>query len=480
MTQHLINRLASFSSLEAIPRKELRWLVNHGRYEVHEGGTIIAPKGKHIEHLYVVLSGKITSHIDRGAGSRLVLEWQAGSVTGMLPYSRMSGPPGDNIIDEKSEILAIHIKLFPQMIQQCPSFTGYTVHCMLDRARSFNTSDLQDEKMISLGKLAAGLAHELNNPASATIRGAKLLKAGLVELETVSRALGAAGISTEQFKKIEKLRMACLQMSKNMLPSLQKADHQEKITEWLGRCQLDLELAGPLADTAVDVEALDELAGVLSGDTLGVVLKWIVACCTTEALANDMEHATTQIYKLVEAVKKFTYMDNRAEKELIDVVPGIRDTISILVSKIKSKNALVKVDVDTGLPRVYMNGSELNQVWLSLIDNALDAIPPSGKIYIKGRSRLKRIEISIIDNGSGIAQANLSKIFDPFFTTKAPGQGTGLGLNIARRLLRRHNGDISVQSRPGKTEFLVSLMTADRLNVKDRETIIQPDTNQSI
>ena len=209
-TDELVDRLAALPNLARVPREELVWLVDHGNFELRQAGKVMAPKGKPIETLWIILSGHISVHVDRGVGPRRVIGWRTGEVTGMLPYSRMTGPPGDNFIEEATEILTIHERHFPEMIHRCPTFTAYTVHLMLDRARRFNASDLQEEKMISLGKLAAGLAHELNNPASATVSNAKALLAALEEADAASQAVGRADLTTEQLELIEQVRIECL------------------------------------------------------------------------------------------------------------------------------------------------------------------------------------------------------------------------------------------------------------------------------
>jgi signal transduction histidine kinase len=313
--------------------------------------------------------------------------------------------------------------------------------------------------MISLGKLAAGLAHELNNPASAAVRGAKLLLTGLHDADTASRALGAAGLTPAQIQAIERTRDACAaRPSGGVLSPLEQADREDAFAEWLSRHNADPGQAAALADTAVTISALDELASVVSGETLGSALRWIASGCATHALAMDIERAANRIYELVSAVKKFTYMDTLAGRESVDVEAGIRDTMRIVASKAKSRRASITLDVEPGLPRVSANGGELNQVWLNLIDNALDAIPESGSVAIDARRELDRVVVRIVDNGPGIPPEILPKIFDPFFTTKPPGQGTGLGLDITRRLLRHYYGDIDIQSRPGRTECRVRLV----------------------
>jgi len=460
MTENnLIDRLAEFPQLAGIPREELEWLTTHGKLEVREAGFVVAPKGERIVNLWILVSGRIAIHVDRGAGPRLVMEWRVGDVGGMLPYSRMKGPPGNNYLAEKSELLAVHERHFPEMINRCPTFTALTVHMMLDRARSFNTSDLQDEKMISLGKLSAGLAHELNNPASATVRGAKLLLAGLTEADAASRELGAAGLSAVQIDAIERTHAACAAMPVGtVLSALQQSDREDAISDWLDRHGADPDYASPLASTPVTIEVLDTLAKEISGEMLGTALRWIATGCTTHLLARDIERAAARIYELVSAVKKFTYMDNLSGPESVDVAAGLSDTIRIVTSKAKSRGASITLDVEPDLPRVQATGGELNQVWLNLIDNALDAIPESGSITITARNELDKVVVRVIDDGPGIPPDVLSRIFDPFFTTKPPGQGTGLGLDITRRLLRRYHGDLNIESRPGHTECRVRLV----------------------
>jgi signal transduction histidine kinase len=472
----LIGRLAALAPFAQIPREELEWLATHGCIEAWEAGAIVAPKGKRVENLWIVLSGYVAIRVDRGAGPHRVTGWRIGEVGGMLPYSRMTGPPGDAYIEEKSDILLIHEKHFPEMIRWCPVFTAHTVHVMLDRARTFNTSDLQDEKMISLGKLAAGLAHELNNPASATVRSAKLLLESLSKADSAARALGAAALKNEIIETLERTRAICLAApAGSVLSPIEQSDREDAIADWLALHHSDPGYAASLAETAVTIEALDALANEISGKTLDAALRWIAAGCATHSLATDIERAATRIYELVAAVKRFTYMDKLAGPDSVNVEAGLRDTIRVVTSKAKSKGASITLDVEPNLLPASANGGALNQVWLNLIDNALDAIPNSGRIQISARQELDRIVVCVVDDGPGIPPDIMPRIFDPFFTTKPPGQGTGLGLDVTRRLLRRFHGDISVNSRPGRTEFCVSL-----LSEKPAATAIaQPSTDKT-
>jgi signal transduction histidine kinase len=454
----LVERLVTFPDLSVLPRDELEWLAAHGEVVAYGVGDTPFRKGDPIDRMFIVLSGHIAVHRDLGSGPRLVMEWRAGDVTGMLPYSRASVSTVDIVLDEETEVLVLHVDYFPEMIQRCPAFTTHVVHLMLDRARSFRSSDLQEEKAISLGKLAAGLAHELNNPASAVVRAAKLLLAGLPEADEAVRGLGRATLTDHHVNAVERLREACLAGPTPPPRSpIERSDHEDEIAGWLERHGSDPGLAAPLADTALDIHTLDEAASQVPADALDAALRWIAARCAIHSLASDVGSAATQIYQLVDTVKRFTYMDNLSAPEIVEVGKGLRDTLEVLSFKVRSKDADVRLEIEANLPKVRAVGSDLNQVWLGLMDNALDAIPNAGRIDVSACREVDRVVVRVIDDGAGIPEEVLPRIFDPFFTTKAPGQGTGLGLEIVRRLLRRCRGEVTVDSRPGRTEFRVRL-----------------------
>ena len=454
----LVERLVACPELSVLPREELEWLVAHGELVAFGIGDAPLRKGDPLDRMFIVLSGHIAVHRDRGSGPRWVMEWRAGDVTGALPYSRASASTVDIVLDEETEVLALHVEYFPEMIQRCPAFTTRVVHLMLDRARSFRSSDLQEEKAISLGKLAAGLAHEINNPASAAVRASKLLLAGLPDTDAAVQGLGRAALTEEHVEAVERLREACLAgPTPPQRSPIEQSDHEDEIAGWLERHGSDPGLAASLADTALDIHALDEAASQVPPDGLDAALRWIAARCAIHSLASDVGTAATQIYELVDTVKRFTYMDNLSAPEIVDVEEGLRDTLEVLSFKVRSKDADVRFEIEANLPKVQATGSDLNQVWLALVDNALDAISNAGRIDVSARRELDRVVVRVIDDGAGIPEEVLPRIFDPFFTTKAPGQGMGLGLEIVRRLLRRCRGDVTVESRPGRTEFRVRL-----------------------
>jgi signal transduction histidine kinase len=458
MNQDLKLRLSQHRSLGDAPAEEHEWLATHGTLQKYEEGGVVTAKGQPATKLLIVLNGLLVIRVDRGAGSHKIFEWKGGDVGGVMPYSRVTSPPGDVVAEEPTEVLIVPRDLLQEMIRECPTITATLVHAMVDRARQFTSSDLRDEKLISLGKLAAGLAHELNNPASAVIRSAKMLTDSLTAAERAAWKLAEENLSGSQFAAIETTRALCVSSQGAAgLSAMARADREETISDWLADHEVSEDSASALADTAVTIDALDALAAKVSGAALDATLQWVAACCTVRALSSEIETAATRIYDLVAAVKGFSYMDHAPTPEPVDVRRGIADTFTMLGAKIRAKSATVSMDFADDLPRAHAVGAELNQVWMNLIDNALDAVAPGGHVSAKASCEMDSVVVSIIDDGPGIPQEIQGRIFDPFFTTKGVGQGTGLGLDVVRRLLQRHEGGITVESVPGKTEFQVRL-----------------------
>ena len=415
------------------------------------------------DRLAIVLSGHIAIYVDRGLGPRKVMEWRAGDVTGLLPYSRMTkaqSPGGDPVVVEAGDLFLVSRDDFPEMIQKCSSVTTALVHMMIDRVRRFTSNDLQDEKMISLGKLSAGLAHELNNPASAASRSARLLAQGLADLEDAARALGTARLTPGQLEIAERSRTACVATATAGLSPIQRADREDAIASWLEAHGAPPDAASALLDTALTFEDFDALAAALDGDTLNTALRWLAADCSSRSLATEVERSVTRIHDLVAAIKRFTYMDRTSAPEPVDLSISLNDAVALLQHKARRKSLRVSVDLKPDLPRVRAIGSDLNQIWTNLIDNAIDAVGEAGEVAVTAGPRLDFVIVHIVDNGPGIPPNLGEQIFDPFVTTKPVGQGTGLGLDIARRLVRRNDGDIEFESRPGRTEFRVTLPVA--------------------
>ena len=458
---NLVARLTEHRSLGASPPDELAWLAARGAPQSYSAGDVLTRKAHPELFLQIVLSGRIAIHADRGAGARKIIEWRAGDVCGLMPYSRGGAPPGDTVAEEATDTLAVHRDLLPAMIQACPTMTATLVHAMLDRARHITSSDLHDEKLVSLGKLAAGLAHELNNPASAAARSAKSLASGLTDFDAAARALEAARLSDEQLAVVDSVRAQCLSTTARAIRSpIERADREDIVASWLAAHEVDDAIAAALSETDVAVSALDALSGCLEHASLDAALRSIAAGCVMRALVFDIEASATRVHELVAAVVGFAYMDRAPVAEPVDIRPGIENTLIVLGAKTRAKSATVRVEFAEDLPRVLAFGAELNQVWANLVDNALDAAASAGHIDVMASRELGRVVVRIVDDGPGVPVEIRGRIFDPFFTTKRVGEGTGLGLDIVRRLVQRHNGEIDVDSRPGRTEFRVSLPVA--------------------
>jgi signal transduction histidine kinase len=371
------------------------------------------------------------------------------------------------MVEEPTDVLAVDRAHFPEMIRECPTVTAAAVHVMIDRARQFVATDWQDEKMASLGRLAAGLAHELNNPASATVRSAGLLTEALATLERTSLALGAMGLAEPQLAATVTLRDTALASAEGgVLSAMERADREDALAAWIESRGVDVESSSVLADAGLTAAHLDALSRSIPASALNAALAWIAAARTARSLSSDIERAGRRIYDLVGAVKRFSHMDRATVTEPTSVAVGLSDTVSVLSGKAKEKDVAVRVEVAADLPLVPAFGAELNQVWSNLIDNALDAVGRGGHVTVCAARQGQQVVVRVIDDGAGIPADVRTRIFDPFFTTKPVGEGSGLGLDISRRIVRLHQGEIVVDSRDGRTEFSLSIPIAGLAEIR--------------
>ncbi len=454
--EELIDLLSAHRTIGKAPREELAWIAEHGTFRQLQQGQVVSRPTEVVDSLHIVLKGRLAIYMNRGTGMRKMMEWQAGDVTGMLPYSRLTTPPGETVVEEPTDEVMIVRDDVPGLIHNCYEVTAALVHVMLDRARRFTSTDLRDEKMNSLGKLAAGFAHEVNNPASAALRDAKSL-AGILEVAVeAAHTLWAAGLSASQLTAVDALWNTC-KSAPQPLSGLEFADREDSIAEWLSVPTISETLAEELARTSAKTDDLDLLAAVLDGGKLDAALRWVGATCSARSLVADIERAATRIHALVSAAKGFTHMDRAPEPEAVDIPPGLADTIALLDGRARAKSVLIARNIPGDLPPVRGYAVEINQIWMNLIDNAIDAAPKGGHVTVTAKLEGADVIVSVVDDGPGIPADIQGSIFDPFFTTKPVGEGTGLGLDIVRRVVHWHNGEVKVDSRPGRTEFRVRL-----------------------
>jgi signal transduction histidine kinase len=454
----LVERLTTHKTLGSAPRSELEWLARNSEFRKYEAGARIAAKGQPVDEMYVQLTGLVSVSMDRGNGRRQSIDSHGGEVTALLPFSRLTTALGDATAIETSEALVVRRDQLPALIRECPGIVEILVHNMVDRSKHLATASWQDDKMASLGRLAAGLAHELNNPASAAARSAKQLRDTLKEVDAAAQAVGAATMTDEQRRVLDAYSDGPpISQATGIYSAIERADHEDEITDWLDDHEADSSRASALAEADITIDTLDTLAESFEGKALDVALRWIAAKHTARTLSSEVERATTRIHDLVSAVKRFTYLNRAATPAPTDIAQGLTDTVAVVASKARGKSVSVKLEVQPGLPTIIGNAGELNQVWANLLENAIDAANANGKVTVKATKEDGDVVVRVIDDGPGIPPDIQTRIFEPFFTTKPIGQGTGLGLDISRRVVASHEGSIVLESRPGRTEFRISL-----------------------
>lgn len=415
-------------------------------------------EGDPLTDMIVVLEGEIDVEFKIGNQWRRGISYTKGTVTGVLPYSRAKVSSGNGIIKNDALIYRLHRSKHREIENISLDLMQDLVGMLTDRVRE-NTKTLeQNEKLLALGKLSAGLAHELNNPASAMVRSSSELKKHLAAVPVKFKKVISIRLEPEKVDKLNDILFDKLKNAATIHLSLsEKNAMEDEILEWLENEQVEngYLMAETFVDSGITIIDLELMKEEVSNKDLPSVLAWIDNVLNTEKLVHEIEDAAHRISNLVNAVKTYSHMDKAMEKERTDLRSGIKSTLAILNHKIKQKKIKVSIDYPDDLPEVNIYVGEVNQVWTNLIDNAIDAVEEGGEIQIIARKERESLAVKIIDNGMGIPPDILTKIYDPFFTTKEIGKGTGLGLDIAHRIMTGHQGEIKVNSEPGKTVFIV-------------------------
>jgi signal transduction histidine kinase len=443
-----------------LPEDQIAWFLSQSQELNLKAGQAYALPGDPADAMFVILEGKLQARGER-AGEAFVFDLQPGDVTGVLPYSRMKIFTVGGRAETESLALKFPAAQFPELIQKMPVLTQRLVGLMSDRIRETTRIEQQRDRLASLGKLSAGLAHELNNPASAAKRAASQLRHMLKKIRDASVELGKRDLTAEQKLEIEKLESSFTQIDVVPPDALTINDLEDQIDSLLrSHGQNDLwQLAAGLARRNIQPEVVESLFAKLDADTARAALVRIAASVEIASLVHEIESSTSRISDLVGAIKEYTYMD-QSPVQNIDVIKSLETTLTILNHKLK-RGVTVQRDYQPMPLLVNSFGSELNQIWTNLIDNAIDAMHGNGELRIRTYQEDNCVVVEIGDNGPGISEEVLPHIFEPFFTTKGVGEGTGLGLDTVQRIVKKHRGNIRVTSKPGSTCFQVWLPLAD-------------------
>jgi signal transduction histidine kinase len=453
--------LDNVGALHGLPFEDRMWLATHGREACVNTGEVLFEEGATADHMVLILKGEI--HVRRQHGGPMSLFiGRTGQMTGILPFSRMKSYGGQGFAISPVWALLVARTDFPAMLQAIPSMAQRVVTTLLDRVREVTRIEQQAEKLSALGKLAGNLAHELNNPASAAQRAA----AAMVEAVQANRKnrfrLINLCLNEEQIHAIEAWEAS---MIHRPVPipgideepgALDYLQREEAVRAWLNQKGFNeaWEIAPELAEQRVTVADLDELSTVIGHDEVCITLQFFARFLRASRAAETLVNSTARIFDLIDAVKDYSNMD-RAPILAVDVPAGLDATLLMFQSRMG--HVTVERDYENGLPHISAYSGELNQVWTALIENALDALGSEGTLRITCRMEADMLLVEIWDTGPGIPPELQERIFEPFFTTKAPGQGLGLGLDNAMRIVRKHRGHLSVKSEPGSTCFRVRL-----------------------
>src|SRR5579872_1228574 len=451
--------LRKTSAFEGLPDDQIAWFLSQSKEIQLKAGDVYARQGDPAEAMFVLLEGKFQWRGEFG-GQAFTVDLEPGEVTGVLPFSRMKKYSLNGRAVTAGRVLRFPAAKFQELVQKMPELATRLVGMMSDRIREATRFEQQRDRLAALGKLSAGLAHELNNPASAAKRASSQLREMLKRIRDASHDLGRRELTASQKSEIERMEASLMQADAPPLNALAASELEDQLDSLLrSHGQDDLwQLAADLAKKNFKPQDLEHLFAILDPPTARAALVRISALVEVAGVLNEIESSTSRISDLVKAIKEYTFMD-QAPVQNVDIVKTLETTLTILNHKLK-RGVTVHRDYQPLPMLVNSFGSEINQVWTNLIDNAIDAMGGKGDLNVRTYREDDCVVVEIGDNGSGISPKVLPRIFEPFFTTKGVGEGTGLGLDTVQRIVKKHRGNIQVRSKPGDTRFQVWLPLA--------------------
>jgi signal transduction histidine kinase len=465
LTPELLALLRNVSILSSLSDAELKCLDGVDEVEVNEGDVLLH-QGEFARHFVILLSGKVSVFRAQSKGAETeVATYAAGSAFGELPLLANQPLGGTLRAMERSHLLLLDEEEFWKLMTTCPHVRRAILGNMAQRFQKYQNMTLQQEKMVSLGTLAAGLMHELNNPGAAAKRAASQLRENLQRMHEVGAKLSQTKLTDEQKECMVELKSHAMAAVKPVrMNSIEQSDAEEELAAWMENAQIEnaWKLAPTLVSIGMSTEDLECARSEFPPEVFSDCLSWLEALVSSMQLVGMIEESIGRVTELIHAVKSYAY-EGKGARQSIDVNDSIHATLVILAHKMREKQIVVEREFGDDLPPLQTDLAGINQVWTNILDNAIDAVGQHGVIRIRTWTELRfdvpHILISIADNGSGIPLDVQPRIFDPFYTTKEVGVGTGLGLGIVSRIVEQFGGTIRFSSEPGRTEFFVTLPT---------------------
>ncbi len=470
MTDAMLARLRSVPILESVPEQEVHCLDGGRELRLAEG-DFLAHQGEVARFFWILLSGELRiSHTLPDGAEQFLATVSAGTALGELPLLSNTPCAATLRATESCELLQFDEQQFWRLMTDCPNVRKAILGNMAQRFQKFQSVVVQQEKMASLGTLAAGLMHELNNPGAAAVRAAAQLRSNLMRMHQLTAKFSKAHLSDEQKQCMFDLQEHALTREKPLrMNSLEQSDAEEALAEWMENANIGdaWKLAPTLVSVGITSGELECAREEFPGPVFSDALNWLEALVSSIQLVGAIEESIGRVSDLVKAVKSYAY-EGKGQKQSVDINESIHATLIILAHKFREKQAVLEKDFAAGLPALQCECSGLNQIWTNLLDNAIDAIEQGGRIRIRtwqeettstaaGSKPRHYLCVTIADNGAGIPLESQAHIFDPFYTTKAVGVGTGLGLGIVQRIVDQYGGTVTFSSEPGSTEFRVRL-----------------------
>jgi signal transduction histidine kinase len=472
MSESMLARLRAVPILSTVPEKEIRCLGDAAEVHLNQG-EFIGHQGDVAHFFWILLNGEIRIfQTQPGGGEVTMAVMPAGTAMGEMQLLSNTPYSSNAQTNVPCDLLRFDEQQFWNIMTACPEVRKAILGNMAHRFQKYQSIIVQQEKMASLGTLAAGLMHELNNPGAAAVRAAAKLRENLLRMHQLTAKFSKAELNHEQKACMFELQEYALSKGKPLhMNSLEQSDAEEALAEWMENSDVQdaWKLAPTLVSIGINSSELECARSEFPGPFFSDALSWLEALVSSMQLVGTIEESIGRVSDLVKAVKSYAY-EGKGQKQAVDINESIHATLVILAHKFREKQITLEKNFTAGMPMLQCECSGLNQVWTNLLDNAIDAVAQSGNIRIRtweeeiqadtkaGPPKARHfLCVTIADDGPGIPIESQSHIFDPFYTTKAVGIGTGLGLGIVQRIVEQYGGSVTFASEPGNTEFRVRL-----------------------